>query len=65
MLQTVKASFDRGREPTSDDVDAIAAQLDKVAVAVAAGRHASAATGVCSHNLTAFQTEKAGFFCNS
>ena len=63
MLQAIKTAFDKGRKPTPDDVMAITAQLDKVAAAVAAGRHATATTGKCNHNLTDFQTEEDGFFC--
>ena len=65
VLQAVKAAFDRGRKPTPDDVVAITAQLDNVAAAVVAGRHATATTSNCSHVLTEFRTEKAGFFCNA
>ena len=60
-VKTVKTAFDKGRRPTTDDVLAITAKLDKVAAAAVAGKHATANNSKCDHNLTEFLTEEDAF----
>ena len=64
VVKTVKAAFGKGRIPTTDDVQTIASQLDKVAATVVAGRHATASITKCNHSLAEFITEEEAFFCN-
>ena len=64
VLKTVKAAFDKGRSPTTDDVLAITNKMDEVAAAVVAGRHAAANSISCGHDLAEFITEEDAFFCN-
>ena len=64
MGKSVHAAFKHDHTPTITDVAGITSKLQAVAEAVVAGRMANGVQCDCHHELSSFETDTSGYWCN-